>query len=101
MPYEFTRFARADLEAIVEYTRIRHGRKQAVRYVAKLENCAENLAKKFGSYKVLDGIHLRLMVMHCQHHYLFGLEKRGCPMAIIAIYHERMDVLNRIKGRLR
>jgi plasmid stabilization system protein ParE len=33
-------------------------------------------------------------------HYLFCLPRQGQPALILAILHERMDLMTRLKGRL-
>jgi toxin ParE1/3/4 len=99
--YELTSYAQEDLADIIEYTVNNYGIAQAREYVAALEKCAENLAGSQGFYRELKNIHPHLRVIRCQHHYIFGVMRAGFPMAVVAIYHERMDVLYRLRTRLR
>lgn len=99
--YELTSYAEEDLADIIEYTVNNYGIAQARDYVAALETCAENLAGSQGFYRELKNIHPHLRVTRCQHHYIFGITRSGSPMVVIAIYHERMDVLQRLRTRLK
>jgi toxin ParE1/3/4 len=99
--YELTADAEKDLVDIIEYTVNNHGIAQAREYVAQLETCALNLASSQGYYRELKNVHPRLRVVRCQHHYIFGLMRTSQPMAVIAVYHERMDVLRRLRNRLK
>ncbi|MDY6785470.1 MAG: type II toxin-antitoxin system RelE/ParE family toxin [Cyanobacteriota bacterium] len=100
-PFELTPYAEEDLADITEYTVNNHGIAQAKEYITALERCAESLANSYGYYRELKNIHPRLRAVRCQHHYIFGMMRAGKPMVVIAIYHERMDVLRRLKTRLR
>ena len=37
---------------------------------------------------------------HCEHHYAFALPREGAPALIVAILHERMDLMTRLAERL-
>jgi len=50
--------------------------------------------------KFLSDIHPSLRVTRCEHHYIFCIWREGAPAIIIAILHERMDLIARIKDRL-
>ncbi len=41
-----------------------------------------------------------LRMMRCEHHYIFCLPRPETPALIVAILHERMDLIARIAGRL-
>ncbi|NJK62453.1 MAG: type II toxin-antitoxin system RelE/ParE family toxin [Synechococcaceae cyanobacterium SM2_3_1] len=98
--YVLTVYAEADLEDIIHYTLTNHGVAQTGKYVAALEQCAENLANGVGYYRTLLEVHPHLRVVRCQHHYIFGLMQSEEAMAVLAIYHENMDILHRLKARL-
>ncbi|MDY6937145.1 MAG: type II toxin-antitoxin system RelE/ParE family toxin [Cyanobacteriota bacterium] len=100
-PYELTTYAQEDLANIIEYTANNYGVAQVREYAAGLEKCAFHLASSQGYYRELKNVHPRLRVVRCQHHYIFGLMRANQPMAVIAIFHERMDVLRRLKTRLK
>lgn len=98
--YQTSDAAEEDLQEIMEYTLTRHGEKQAFQYIDDLEECTENLARSYGHYKEIHGLHPGMRVKHCQHHYIFGIMREHAPMLVIAIFHERMDLLVRLKDRL-
>ena len=37
---------------------------------------------------------------YCEYHYIFGVKRDHFPMLILAIFHERMDLMQRLKDRL-
>jgi len=99
--YILTDAAEADLRAIIGYTRKQWGAAQARRYVAKLKACIASVADGQGTFKTIDALHPALRVAHCEHHYIFCLPRKASPALIIAILHERMDLITRIADRLR
>jgi toxin ParE1/3/4 len=36
----------------------------------------------------------------CEHHYIFCLPQHDAPALVVAILHERMDIMARLKHRL-
>ena len=44
--------------------------------------------------------HPGLRMCRREHHYIFGLPRPDAPTLIIAILHERMDLIARAAGRL-
>ena len=38
--------------------------------------------------------------MFCEHHYVFCLPRETAPALIVAIFHERMDLMARLADRL-
>jgi toxin ParE1/3/4 len=89
-----------DLRSIIRYTRKTWGDAQARAYSTKLRAGIEALARGQGIYKVLADIHPRLHVAHCEHHYIFCLRREGASALVVAILHERMDLIARIGDRL-
>lgn len=99
--YVLTDAAESGLRAIVRYTRKHWGDDQVRRYVRELEVGINRLAKAEGVYSDLGEIHPDLRVSHCEHHYVFCLPRVDGPALIVAILHERMDLMARIADRLR
>jgi plasmid stabilization system protein ParE len=89
-----------DLRSILRYTRETWGVAQARAYSKKLRTGLQRLAQGQGAYKILSDIHPSLRVTRCEHHYIFCLWREGAPAIIIAILHERMDLIARISDRL-
>lgn len=98
--YQLSNEAELDLENIAEYTINRHGETQMYVYIAQLEADAEQLANGKGQYKELKEVHANLRVKKSGKHYIFGLIYNKAPMVVIAILHERMDLLQRLQNRL-
>lgn len=99
--YELSYEAENDLEKIIEYTNKEYGAAQTLKYVDKLEKCAEKMASSYEHYRELPDVHPRLRMKHCQKHYIFGVMRENEPLLIIAILHERMQLMKRLKNRLK
>ncbi|WP_369935560.1 type II toxin-antitoxin system RelE/ParE family toxin [Xanthomonas tesorieronis] len=98
--YVLTEAAEADLRSVVRYTMQRWGEPQVRRYIAELEQGIARLAKGEGSFRELGALYPALRVAHCAHHYVFCLPRENAPALIVAIFHERMDLMARLAGRL-
>ncbi len=98
--YVLTLDAEADLRGIIRYTSGQWGDKQVLAYVAKLVIGFKQIAVGKGAIKDLSEIHPRLRVAHCEHHYIFCLPQTDAPALIVAIFHERMDLMSRLADRL-
>jgi toxin ParE1/3/4 len=98
--YAFTREADADLDGIVDYTRHQWGDKQASRYLAQLRLCLEQIADETTRYRIETAFSQPVRVLRCQHHHIYFMPRVGEPALIIAILHERMDLMTRIAERL-
>ncbi|NLC34982.1 MAG: type II toxin-antitoxin system RelE/ParE family toxin [Alcaligenaceae bacterium] len=98
--YVLTEAAEADLRGIIRYTRKQWGDAQVRRYVARLKQGIVHLATCRGSYTDMNGLHPGLLMAHCEHHYVFCLPREEAPALVVAILHERMDLIARVKERL-
>jgi plasmid stabilization system protein ParE len=99
--YVLTQAAEADLREIIRYTRRQWGETQVRNYVAKLERGIERLAAGRGGFKDVSALYPALRVLHCEHHCIFCLPRDGAPALVVAIFHERMDLMSRVAARLR
>ena len=99
-PYVLTRSAEADLRSIVRYTLEQWGSQQCETYVASLEERATALAQGQGPYKDMSSLLPGLRVAACGKHFIFCVPRAGAPALILAILHERMDIIARLKSRL-
>lgn len=99
-PYILTRSAAADLREIVRYSLKAWGRPQCQAYIAQIEEAAEELALGQGVFKCRDDLLPGLRVRRAGHHYVFCLPDDDQPALILAILHERMDQIVRLKERL-
>lgn len=99
-PYVLTRGAAADLREVVSYTLRTWGKTQCQAYIAEIEKAASELALGQGTYKDRDDLLPGLRVRRAGHHYLFCLPRNDQPALILAILHERMDMVARLQERL-
>ncbi|UXS05326.1 type II toxin-antitoxin system RelE/ParE family toxin [Agrobacterium tumefaciens] len=98
--YILTAEAESDLRSVIRYTRAQWGTPQVRRYVSDLERGIALLAEGKGSFKDMSGLYPALRMARCQHHYVFCLPREATPALIVAILHERMDIMNRLVDRL-
>jgi toxin ParE1/3/4 len=63
------------------------------------EGCA-CLAARQGSFKDMSALYPALRMAQCQHHYVFCLLRENTTALIVAILHERMDLIARLSNRL-
>ena len=98
--YVLTAEAEADLRGIIRYTRKQWGAAQVRRYIAELEQGIDGLAAGQAPFKDMSEIYPALRMAHCQHHYIFCLPRERAPALVVAIFHERMDLMTRLAGRL-
>ena len=98
--YVLTAAAEADIRDIVRRTRKQWGTAQARLYGASLERGIAKLAAGQGVFKQMDDLHPLLRVAPCEHHVVFCLRREREPALIVAILHERMDLLTRMVNQL-
>jgi toxin ParE1/3/4 len=100
MAYVLAPSALADVREIARYTCQQWGADQARRYRDSLELRFEMLASGKGQFKDLSHLVTGLRMIRCEHHYIFGQIRNGQPAAILAVFHERMDLMTRLSERL-
>jgi len=98
--YELSILAESDLEEILEYTFESFGQNQMYKYMEQLEHCLNQLVSSRGSYRRLDVGGKSVRSLRCKKHYIFAVERQDLPLLIIAVLHERMDLVKRIQNRL-
>ncbi len=98
--YILTKGAEADLQDITHYTVAQWGTDQCRTYIAALEEKAEAVARGQGVFKDMSSVMPGLRVATSGKHYIFCLPQTGGPSIILAILHERMDLLARLKSQL-
>lgn len=99
-PYILTKGAEADLRDITHYTVAQWGTEQCRTYIASLEEKAEAVARGQGVFKDMSALMPGLRVATSGKHYIFCVPRPDAPAVILAILHERMDILARLKSRL-
>lgn len=99
--YILTAAAEADMRGIIRYTRKQWGDVQVRRYITELERGIARLAARQGAYRDMSALYPALLMAHCEHHYVFCLPREQAPALIVAILHERMDLMARLADRLK
>ena len=98
--YELTRGADADLHAIARYTIANWGVEGARRYETSLEDHFSAIGRQEARTRVILKHRPELRVSRVEHHYVFHLvREHQCPL-ILAVLHESMDLMNRLRNRL-
>ena len=93
------RSAEADLRGIIRYTRQQWSEQQVRVYIGRLERGIARLAARQGAYRDMSDLYPTLLMAHCEHHYAFALPREVAPALIVAILHERMDLMTRLAER--
>ncbi|MFM7334431.1 MAG: type II toxin-antitoxin system RelE/ParE family toxin [Tabrizicola sp.] len=96
--YDLTLAAETDLRDIWRYTYKTWGFDQAEKYFDQIEACCEAVGDGRARSKVLEGLQEGVHIHRCEHHFIIWLA--GTRPVIIAILHERMDFVRRLKSRL-
>lgn len=99
--YEKSPVVDEDWQSVVDYTFDEHGENQVGVYTQGLLKCMDAMAKGEGHFKDKKVLRRTVRIKHCQHHYIFGVIKSDAPMLVIAIFHERMELMKRLRKRLK
>lgn len=98
--YVLSRSASADLSRISRYTAEKWGEAQRQAYVRQLQDATIDLATGQGAFKdcgdLLAGLRMKTVGSHC----IFAVCRPNRPALVLAILHQRMDLLARIQSRL-
>ena len=97
----YAKAAAADLRAIARYTIDQWGEPQARRYLRQLEAASAAVATGRGVSKDLSAALPGLRSVQSGSHFIFCLPRDGQPALILAVLHERMDLMSRLKDRLK
>lgn len=100
LPYQLTALAQKDLEEIARYTFATWGEAQAFNYAELLEKRFYEIAKKTAVVRSFSARHPQIMMNKCEHHYIFFLHPEGQKPCIIAVLHERMNLVSWLQERL-
>jgi hypothetical protein len=102
IPYDLTPEAEDDLKNIIRYTIEQWGIEQAQHYAHLLETAFYTIANNQTISRTFSKTYPQIKVKKCEHHYIFYLppQQELSRPVIVAILHERMDLVSRLKGRL-
>jgi plasmid stabilization system protein ParE len=98
--WQLTQAADADLRAIIRYTRDEWGAEQARSYARALEQAIQALADHPQRHRTLPQVHPDVRIARYRQHLIFALPRADRPTLILAILHERMDLITRLAHRL-
>lgn len=99
-PYDLMPAAAADLRNIARYTLRQWGVRQQRRYARQLEACLHAIGDSTTVSRAFSNRYPQVQVTHCQHHHIFYVRPNGQKPRIIAVLHERMDLVARLVERL-
>lgn len=74
---------------------------QATALYRQLERGITHLAAGQGTFKDMSALFPMLRMAHCEHHYVFCLPRENASALVVAIFHERMDLMARLADRLK
>lgn len=98
--YELTQAAEEDLKDIALYTVSKWGVKQATRYGALLDSHFEAIGNGKARTRIFLTHRPELRVSRVERHYVFHLERESTGPLILAVLHENMDLMARLRARL-
>lgn len=98
--YILTPGADIDLLEIARYTIREWGIEQAQIYESKLTACFDSIASNSEHSRVVFSNRPDIRFVHCEHHYGFFVRPNKSCTLIVALLHERMDIISRIRKRL-
>lgn len=98
--YVLTSAAEQDVRSILRYTRQQWGEAQVRAYMHGLERGIARLAAGQGAFRDMGAMHKGLRMARCRHHYVFCLSREDGPALVLAILHEKMDLIARLGDRL-
>ncbi len=98
--YELTHAADRDLLDIARYTIKTWGLAQANWYEAEIRTHFIAIGKSEAHARPFLEHRPELLFCRCEHHYIFFLQRESaCPL-ILAVFHENMDLMTRLRDRL-
>ena len=98
--YQIAPEAVDDLLGIARYTIRTWGKEQAQSYETTLERSFAVIAKDVENGRVFSKRRPDLRFVRSKHHFVFYLIEKDKSPLILAVFHERMDLINRLKKRL-
>ncbi len=99
-PYELAGAAEADLRKIAQDTISQWGASQAVHYGARLDAQFEAIGNGKARTRIFLEHRPELRVSRVGHHYIFHLERPKQRPPILAVFHENMELMTRLRERL-
>ena len=98
--YALASEAENDLLEIGRYTAHTWGLEQTERYLSKLDEHFLAIVEGRVQARVFVEDRPDLLYSHCEHHYVFSARDDVRGVFILAVFHENMDLMVRLKERL-
>lgn len=98
--YELTPDAENDLREIARYTMRTWGVEQTRAYKGALLREFSGLAKGTARSRQPLPHRPEVRICRCEHHYVFSVHEEGEKPVIVAVLHESMDLIERLRERL-
>ncbi len=98
--YALTLDAERDLLSIAIYTIETWGCEQADAYESNLECCFQAIGRGEARTSSPFPDRPELQVTRCRHHHVFSLHEGSAAVLIVAVLHEKMDLMARLRERL-
>lgn len=98
--YQLTLQAEEDIKGIARYTLEQWGNAQSTHYAEILERHFEGISRGGVHSRSFSDCYPQIKVSHCEHHYIFYVHLGDKSPIIIAVLHERMDLLVQLQNRL-
>ena len=99
--FKLTPSARKDLKKIAKYTVKEWDKEQALTYKRKLDACFNQIGEGKVAQRKFAPELPSLLVKRCEKHFVFYFKKEREPAIILNVLHERMDLMERMKKRLK
>lgn len=99
-PYVLTKGTAADIRKIARYTVEKWGDAQCRAYFEQIEQAASEVALGQGVFKDMSSLLPGLRMKAAGRHYIFCVPQTSGPALILAVLHEKMDLVARLKSRL-
>jgi len=99
--YRITPEAKEDLRDIARYTHDTRGESRHERYRDQLAKCFHRIASAEIVPRHFSDTFPDWRVVRCEHHYVFYVDtETGSPVSILAVLHENINCLAKLKNRL-
>lgn len=98
--YVLAQGAAADIREITRYTAEKWGEARCRAYIAQIEKAANDVASGQGVFKDMGAFFPGLRVKGAGRHFIFCVSQTDGPALILAVLHERMDMIARLRNRL-
>jgi toxin ParE1/3/4 len=92
--------AAADLDSIIYYTTLNWGEDQARLYGQQLMQAVADFVQGDKLGKSISPKMPGIKLLRSEHHYICVVEQKSGRALVLAILHERMDIMPRIRKRL-